>query len=172
LLVQVVDGVSEAAVIEHLAGAVVGEAMTVHDAAITTDHATGVSRPVWLKRIAAGNVTASGCADICGTGRRYLTSLPSVVAAARGCVATLDMTDANPPAQSISVDQLAAMPDEQRTALLQAQDTAALTPMVLALVKAKERHVPRRVGGCDVHHAGTSWRAWGLTISEFIIAGR
>ena len=23
--------------------------MTVHDAAITTDHATGVSRPVWLK---------------------------------------------------------------------------------------------------------------------------
>ena len=53
-------------------------------------------------------------------------------------MATLDMTDANPPAQSISVDQLAAMPDEQRAALLQAQDTAALTPMVLALVKAED----------------------------------
>ena len=48
------------------------------------------------------------------------------------------MTDENPTAQSISVDQLAAMPDEQRAALLQAQDTAALTPMVLALVKAKD----------------------------------
>jgi hypothetical protein len=33
-------------------------------------------------------------------------------------MATLDMTDENPTAQSISVDQLAAMPDEQRTALL------------------------------------------------------
>jgi hypothetical protein len=43
----------------------------------------------------------------------------------------------NPTAQSISVDQLAAMPDEQRVALLQAQDTGALTPMVLALVQAK-----------------------------------
>ena len=53
-------------------------------------------------------------------------------------MAALDMTDANPAAQSISVDQLAAMPDEQRAALLQAQDAAALTPMVLALVKAKD----------------------------------
>jgi hypothetical protein len=43
----------------------------------------------------------------------------------------------NPTAQSISVDQLAAMPNEQRVALLQAQDTGALTPMVLALVQAK-----------------------------------
>ena len=30
------------------------------------------------------------------------------------------------------------MPDEQRAALLQAQDTAALTPMVLALIKAND----------------------------------
>jgi hypothetical protein len=46
--------------------------------------------------------------------------------------------NANPTAHSISVDQLAAMPDAQRTELLQAQDTAALTPMVLALVKAED----------------------------------
>ena len=44
----------------------------------------------------------------------------------------------NLPAHSISVDQLATMPDEQRVALLQAQDTAALAPMVLALVKSKD----------------------------------
>jgi hypothetical protein len=53
-------------------------------------------------------------------------------------MATLNMTDANLISQSISVDQLAAMPDEQRAALLQAQDTAALAPMILALVKAKD----------------------------------
>ncbi len=48
------------------------------------------------------------------------------------------MTDANQAAQSLLVDQLAAMPDAQRAALLQAQDTAAPTPMVLALVKAED----------------------------------
>jgi hypothetical protein len=45
--------------------------------------------------------------------------------------------DANQTAQSLSVDQLAAMPDEQRVALLRAQDTAELTPLVLGLVQAK-----------------------------------
>jgi hypothetical protein len=73
-----------------------------------------------------------------GTGRRSLTSSLFVGATARIATPTLNMTDTNPTVQSISVDQLAAMPDEQRAALLQAQGTAALTPMVLALIKAKD----------------------------------
>jgi hypothetical protein len=54
----------------------------------------------------------------------------------------------HPTAHSISADQLAAKPDEQRAALLQVQDTAALTPVVVALVKAEDD--PSRIVSGDV----------------------